>query len=132
MSGTGTISAPVAARPGTATYAPEVRIATLGTDLKLAGQGEKGTLLPPDVLGDLVRADVTRVNSGASQYSLTFNNWYLSTARAISVVKYLASKGIPESRLAAAGFAEFSPLDPGDGEDAYTKNRRIEFKLDQR
>jgi chemotaxis protein MotB len=60
------------------------------------------------------------------------SNWELSTARAISVVKYLASKGIPEERLAAAGFAEFSPLDPGDGEDAYTKNRRIEFKLDQR
>jgi chemotaxis protein MotB len=60
------------------------------------------------------------------------SNWELSTARAISVVKYLASKGIPENRLAAAGFAEFSPLDPGDSEDAYTKNRRIEFKLDQR
>src|SRR3954447_10195524 len=60
------------------------------------------------------------------------SNWELSTARAISVVKYLASKGIPEDRLAAAGFAEFSPLDPADNEDAYTKNRRIEFKLDQR
>jgi chemotaxis protein MotB len=60
------------------------------------------------------------------------SNWELSTARAISVVKYLASKGIPENRLAAAGFAEFSPLDPGDSEDAFTKNRRIEFKLDQR
>jgi len=60
------------------------------------------------------------------------SNWELSTARAIAVVKYLASKGIPENKLAAAGFAEFSPLDPGDNEDAYTKNRRIEFKLDQR
>jgi chemotaxis protein MotB len=60
------------------------------------------------------------------------SNWELSTARAISVVKYLASKGIPENRLAAAGFAEFSPLDPGDDDAAYTKNRRIEFKLDQR
>jgi chemotaxis protein MotB len=60
------------------------------------------------------------------------SNWELSTARAIAVVKYLASKGIPEDKLAAAGFAEFSPLDPGDSEDALTKNRRIEFKLDQR
>jgi chemotaxis protein MotB len=60
------------------------------------------------------------------------SNWELSTARAIAVVKYLASRGIPEDRLAAAGFAEFSPLDPADDEDAYTKNRRIEFKLDQR
>jgi len=60
------------------------------------------------------------------------SNWELSTARAIAVVKYLASRGIPENRLAAAGFAEFSPLDPADNDDAYTKNRRIEFKLDQR
>jgi chemotaxis protein MotB len=34
--------------------------------------------------------------------------------------------------MAAAGFAEFSPLDPGDREEALTTNRRIEFKLDQR
>jgi chemotaxis protein MotB len=60
------------------------------------------------------------------------SNWELSTARAIAVLKYLASKGIPENRLAAAGFSEFSPLDNGDNEAAYTKNRRIEFKLDQR
>jgi chemotaxis protein MotB len=60
------------------------------------------------------------------------SNWERSTARAIAVVKYLASKGIPENRMAAAGFAEFSPLDNGDDEAAYTKNRRIEFKLDQR
>ncbi|MDQ7246455.1 peptidoglycan -binding protein [Dongia sedimenti] len=60
------------------------------------------------------------------------SNWELSTARAISVLKYLASKGIPENRMAAAGFAEYSPLDPGDSEEALTKNRRIEFKLDQR
>ena len=35
-------------------------------------------------------------------------------------------------RAAGEFFAEFSPLDPADNEDAYTKNRRIEFKLDQR
>jgi chemotaxis protein MotB len=60
------------------------------------------------------------------------SNWELSSARAISVVKYLASRGIPPERLAAAGFAEFDPLDQAENEDAYTKNRRIEFKLDQR
>ncbi|HVO04606.1 MAG TPA: peptidoglycan -binding protein [Candidatus Cybelea sp.] len=60
------------------------------------------------------------------------SNWELSTARAIAVVKYLMSRGIPAERLAAAGFAEFSPLDDADTDEAYTKNRRIEFKLDQR
>jgi len=60
------------------------------------------------------------------------SNWELSTARAIAVTKYLISQGIPPSRLAAAGFGEFQPIDPGEGEDAYRKNRRIEFKLTER
>ncbi|HEY4162479.1 MAG TPA: peptidoglycan -binding protein [Dongiaceae bacterium] len=60
------------------------------------------------------------------------SNWELSTARATAVVKYLISRGIPSDRLAAGGFADSNPLDTADTEDAYTKNRRIEFKLDQR
>ena len=57
------------------------------------------------------------------------SNWELSAARAISVAKYLITKGIDPKRLVPAGFGEFSPLDPADNEDAYKKNRRIEFKL---
>ena len=60
------------------------------------------------------------------------SNWELSTARAISVVKYLISQGIPPSRFAASGFGEFQPLDLRDDEIAYRRNRRIELKLDQR
>ena len=60
------------------------------------------------------------------------SNWELSTARAVAVAKFLISRGIPPERLATAGFAEFSPLDPTDSEEAYKKNRRIEMKLDQR
>ncbi|HTN61403.1 MAG TPA: peptidoglycan -binding protein [Devosia sp.] len=57
------------------------------------------------------------------------SNWELSAARAISVAKYLVSKGVSPNRLIAAGFGEFSPIDPGDTEEAYRRNRRIEFKL---
>ena len=60
------------------------------------------------------------------------SNWELSTARAISVVRFLESQGIAPKRLAAAGFAEFRPLDPTDDDEAYRRNRRIELKLDQR
>ncbi len=60
------------------------------------------------------------------------SNWELSTARAVAVLKYLESRGIPPERLAAAGFAEFRPLDSGTSEEAYRKNRRIEIKFDQR
>ena len=60
------------------------------------------------------------------------SNWELSTARALSVVNYLISKGVSPKRLAAAGFGEFHPLDPRDTEEAKAKNRRIELKLTER
>ena len=60
------------------------------------------------------------------------SNWELSTARAITVVRFLISQGVPPYRLAATGFGEFQPLDPGDDEIAYRRNRRIEFKLTQK
>ncbi len=59
-------------------------------------------------------------------------NWELSTARAISVVKFLVTEGIPPTRLAAAGFGAFQPLDARHDEIAYRRNRRIELKFDQR
>jgi chemotaxis protein MotB len=60
------------------------------------------------------------------------SNWELSSARAISVVQYLVSLGVPAQRLVAAGFAEFQPLDTGNTEEAYKRNRRIELKLTER
>jgi chemotaxis protein MotB len=60
------------------------------------------------------------------------SNWELSAARAISVVRYAVSQGIPPNRVVAAGFADNQPLDPGAGEDAYRRNRRIELKLTER
>jgi chemotaxis protein MotB len=59
-------------------------------------------------------------------------NWELSTARATSVVRFLQQQGIPPERLAATGFGEYQPLDPGETPDAYRRNRRIELKFDQR
>jgi chemotaxis protein MotB len=60
------------------------------------------------------------------------SNWELSSARAISVVQYLVSRGVPAQRLVAAGFAEFQPIDPANTEEAYRRNRRIELKLTER
>ena len=60
------------------------------------------------------------------------SNWELSTARAISVVKFLTEQGIRSENLAATGFGEYQPIDPGDTEKAYRRNRRIELKLTQR
>lgn len=60
------------------------------------------------------------------------SNWELSTARAISVVRYAIDQGIPANRLAATGFADNQPIDPGTTDDAYRRNRRIELKLTER
>jgi chemotaxis protein MotB len=60
------------------------------------------------------------------------SNWDLSAARAIAVVQYLASKSIAPEHLVAAGFGEYQPIETGKSEDAYKRNRRIEFKLTER
>jgi chemotaxis protein MotB len=57
------------------------------------------------------------------------SNWELSAARAIAVVRLFTANGIPPTRLAAAGFAEFNPMVEGDTEEARRRNRRIELKL---
>jgi chemotaxis protein MotB len=59
-------------------------------------------------------------------------NWDLSASRAIAVVQYLISKGMPPQRLVAAGFGEFQPIDVAQTEEAYSRNRRIELKLTER
>jgi chemotaxis protein MotB len=60
------------------------------------------------------------------------DNWELSAARAISVVKYLISQGVSPNHLVAAGFGEFQPLEAGDDEIVNARNRRIELKLTER
>lgn len=57
------------------------------------------------------------------------SNWELSTARAISVVNFLKNHGISPKNLAATGFGEHHPIEEKRDDE---KNRRIEFKLDQR
>ena len=87
--------------------------------------------IPPDIPW-VLRVDGhtdKRPLSGAGQFK---NNWELSTSRAIAVVQYLIAKGIPPQKLLAAGFAEFQPLELGENDEAYKRNRRIELKLTER
>ncbi len=57
------------------------------------------------------------------------SNWELSTARATAIVHYLIDRGIDPRNLAAAGFGEYHPLEPGNTPAAYARNRRIELRL---
>jgi chemotaxis protein MotB len=60
------------------------------------------------------------------------SNWELSSARALSVLKYLIEMGIPPERLSATGYGEYQQIDPGNDEAALSRNRRIEIKFNQR
>jgi len=60
------------------------------------------------------------------------SNWELSSARAISVVKYLIEQGVPANRLVAAGFGEYQPLADSQGPEDLRRNRRIELKLTEK
>ncbi len=57
------------------------------------------------------------------------SNWELSTARAVTVARYLASGGVPATRLSAAGYAETQPVASNDTPEGRQQNRRIEIVL---
>lgn len=68
--------------------------------------------------------------SGQGRYR---DNWELSQARALAVVRYMVDElGFPATRLAPAGFADTRPVAPGDTPEARAQNRRIELKLTER
>ncbi|HCL60964.1 MAG TPA: peptidoglycan-binding protein, partial [Rhizobiales bacterium] len=48
----------------------------------------------------------------------------LSSARAISVARYLMPQGVKPERLVAAGFGKYQPLDPATSDEALRNNRR--------
>ena len=91
---------------------------------------EVETKIPPDI------AWVMRVDGHTDIHPIATpefpSNWELSSARAISVVRYLMQAGISPEHLVAAGFGEFQPIDSGTSDEALAKNRRIELKLTER
>jgi chemotaxis protein MotB len=57
------------------------------------------------------------------------DNWDLSTARALTVTKFLVSAGLDAKRLIAAGHGEHDPAASNKTKDGRDKNRRIEIIL---
>ncbi|MFZ5587672.1 MAG: OmpA/MotB family protein [Thermodesulfobacteriota bacterium] len=55
------------------------------------------------------------------------SNWELSAARAAAVLRYLAHKGVPESRVSAIGYASNYPIADNSSEEGRNQNRRVEF-----
>lgn len=57
------------------------------------------------------------------------SNWELSTARAVTVVKFLQDAGVNPKLLSASGYAEFQPAESNDTKEGKAANRRIEIVL---
>lgn len=58
------------------------------------------------------------------------DNWDLSTARAVSVIRELVMvHGIDPQRLEARGYADTRPLEHNDTQRARARNRRIEIEI---
>ncbi len=57
------------------------------------------------------------------------SNWELSTARATQVTRYLIGQGVPESRFAAAGYADVHPIASNATAAGRARNRRVEVVL---
>jgi chemotaxis protein MotB len=115
--------------PGSADLAPEgsAQIASVVATLQEV-MGE----IPPQI-DWIIRVDGHTDAipiSGTGEFA---DNWELSQARALSVVRYMVDElGFPPSRLAATGFGEFRPVAEGASPEALAQNRRIELKLTER
>ena len=57
------------------------------------------------------------------------DNWELSTARAIAVLRELLLDGVDPKHIDAAGFAEFRPIATNATEKGRKKNRRVEIRF---
>jgi len=86
--------------------------------------------IPPDIAW-VLRID-GHTDARPIQSARFPSNWELSSARAISVVRFLMDRGISPTHLVAAGFGEHQPLASGADEEALRRNRRIELKLTER
>jgi chemotaxis protein MotB len=121
-------------------FQSEVLFATGAAELEAAGRDqllrlaeslkEIGATIPGDI--DWVLRVDGHTDERPIQTPRFPSNWELSTARAISVVRFLIDQDVPAERVMAAGFAHYRPLDPGGGEAAFRRNRRIEFRLTQK
>jgi len=87
----------------------------------------------PKNLNWIIRVDGHTDNTSMVSGAEFKDNWELSQARALSVVRFMISDlGLPKTRLAATGFGEFQPISSGSSPENLAQNRRIEIKLTEK
>ncbi|NKW91877.1 OmpA family protein, partial [Rhodobacteraceae bacterium R_SAG9] len=122
-------------------FSSEVLFPPGGADLSFEGQAEVAKVagILQSVIDDIPsNIDwILRVDGHTDDvpiYGGAFSdNWELSQARALSVVRYMIDVlGLPPARLSANGFGQYQPVDPADTAEARARNRRIELKFTEK
>lgn len=58
------------------------------------------------------------------------SNWELSTARAVTVLRYLIEeKGFSPIKISAVGYGEYHPVDTNETAEGRARNRRVDFVI---
>jgi peptidoglycan-associated lipoprotein len=90
--------------------------------------------LAKDILvrnAEWLRANPTarvQIEGNADERGTPEYNLALGERRAETVKSYLGSLGIDRSRMVTISYGEENPADPGHNEEAWAKNRRVDFK----
>ena len=123
-------------------FSSEVLFPSASADLSDAGKAQISGVVSilndirdkiPDTIDWVIRVDGHTDKTPLSGTGIYADNWELSQARALSVVRYMQDGlGFPPERMAATGFGEFRPVANGDSPEVLAQNRRIELKLTER
>ncbi len=112
----------------------EVLFSRGSAELSTAGKGVLANLkdyfikIPDQTINIRGFTDDTPLEMG-SRYK---DNWELSAMRAVNVLRFFVSNGMPSNRLTATGLADLEPLYPNTSEQNRKQNRRVEFVLEKR
>lgn len=122
-------------------FSSEVLFESASADLSPAGREQIAGVVAilrdvadeiPDSIDWILRVD-GHTDNVPLRGGIYADNWELSQARALSVVRFMTDQlGFPPDRLAATGFGEYRPVNPADTSEARAQNRRIELKLTER
>ena len=123
-------------------FSSEILFSPGSSDLSTEGKAEISNVTEslssimkdiPDNIDWVIRVDGHTDDIPLSGFGEFKDNWELSQARALSVVKYMITElNFSGSRLAANGFGEYQPINIEDTPEARAQNRRIEIKLTER
>ncbi|MEO1364016.1 MAG: peptidoglycan -binding protein, partial [Pseudomonadota bacterium] len=123
-------------------FSSEVLFAPGAAELSDAGRAEIAKIasilrdIADDIPGGIdwvLQVDGHTDNIPLSGFGAFADNWELSQARALSVVRYMIDfLGLPPDRLSANGFGQYQPIDTADTVEARAQNRRIELKFTEK